>query len=69
MSHPTAQTIVQAERRLAHTEQAIDVVSQACPALVPLVEQGEFRSEHTTHTVEQSLGEIKQQPIDCLILG
>jgi len=44
-------------------------VSQACPALVPLVEQGEFRSEQTTSTVEQSLGQIKQQPIDCLILG
>lgn len=47
----------------------VDVVSQACPALVPLVEKGEFRSEHTTHTVDQALGEIKRQPIDCLILG
>jgi glutamate racemase len=33
------------------------------------VEKGEFRSEHTTHTVDQALGDIKGQPIDCLILG
>lgn len=47
----------------------VDVVSHACPHLVPLVEQGEFRSQHTTAVVEESLQGMKQHPIDCLILG
>lgn len=47
----------------------VDVVSQSCPALVPLVEQGEFRSDQTSHVVDESLTQIKRYPIDCLILG
>ncbi|SDW21168.1 glutamate racemase [Paenibacillus sp. PDC88] len=47
----------------------INVMSQACPALVPLVEQGDFRSEHTRSTVSESLNGMKDKPIDTLILG
>ncbi|WP_438349732.1 glutamate racemase [Paenibacillus sp. FA6] len=47
----------------------VNVISEACPLLVPLVEQGLFRSEVTTHIVEQSLENIRNTNIDCLILG
>ncbi|MDO7906044.1 glutamate racemase [Paenibacillus sp. JX-17] len=47
----------------------VGVYSLACPDFVPLVERGEFRSEETTRTIKASLEPIKQQPIDCLILG
>lgn len=33
----------------------VHVVSEACPGLVPLVEQGQFRSNETTSVVEASL--------------
>jgi glutamate racemase len=47
----------------------IRVVSRACPLLVPLVEQGLFDTEETYQIVEQSLAPIKNEEIDCLILG
>ncbi len=47
----------------------VDVVSHACPALVPLVEQGLFRSKTTSQVVEETLRPIQTYPIDCLILG
>jgi len=47
----------------------IDVVSQACPAFVPLVENGIFRTRETWITVSRSLEPLQGKPIDCLILG
>nr|WP_154118173.1 glutamate racemase [Paenibacillus monticola] len=47
----------------------VQVVSQACPALVPLVEQGMFRSEESQIAVAESLNGIKYETIDTLILG
>ncbi len=47
----------------------VQVVSQACPALVPLVEQGMFRSEESQIAVAESLNGIKYESIDTLILG
>ncbi|MNJ45779.1 glutamate racemase [Paenibacillus bouchesdurhonensis] len=47
----------------------IDVVSDACPAFVPLVEQGQFETPEAQQVVEESLQGMKQHPIDCLILG
>lgn len=47
----------------------VQVVSQACPALVPYVEQGLFRSEESHLAVAESLNGIKYEPIDTLILG
>jgi glutamate racemase len=47
----------------------VHVVSEACPGLVPLVEQGQFRSNETTSVVEASLQNMRSSSIDCLILG
>ncbi|SES98773.1 glutamate racemase [Paenibacillus sp. NFR01] len=47
----------------------VEVVSQACPALVPFVEQGMFRSEESHIAVAESLNGIKYAPIDTMILG
>ncbi|MWC28881.1 glutamate racemase [Paenibacillus sp. MMS18-CY102] len=47
----------------------IHVISQACPAFVPLVEQGNFRSTETYDTVRQALGYLREYPLDCMILG
>ena len=47
----------------------VEVVSQACPAFVPLVEDGNFRSEETMRIVAESLAPIKRDDMDCLILG
>ncbi|MCZ8518088.1 MULTISPECIES: glutamate racemase [Paenibacillus] len=47
----------------------IEVVSQACPLFVPLVERGEFATEHTRRVVEETLTGLRRLPMDCLILG
>ncbi|GGG10587.1 glutamate racemase [Paenibacillus albidus] len=47
----------------------VQVVSLACPSLVPLVEQGMFRSEESAGVVEMELADIKNRHIDTLILG
>jgi glutamate racemase len=47
----------------------IEAISLACPKLVPLVEQGNFRSEETRQTVNESLQPLFRTPIDTLILG
>lgn len=48
---------------------AIEIVSEACPTLVPLVEQGRYEMPEALQVVEEALREIRQYPIDCLILG
>ncbi|WP_317890170.1 glutamate racemase [Paenibacillus sabuli] len=57
------------EQALKRLNPHIHVLSQACPAFVPLVEQGNFRSSETLAAVEQSLRTLKQGQIDSLILG
>jgi len=47
----------------------VNVISEACPLLVPLVEQGLFRAEGTIDIVKRSLQNIRDTSIDCLILG
>ncbi|MBP2001336.1 glutamate racemase [Paenibacillus shirakamiensis] len=47
----------------------IDVVSDACPTLVPLVEQGMFDSVAAQAVVRKALIGIKKFKIDTLILG
>lgn len=47
----------------------LEVVSRACPDFVPLVENGNFRSEETYCVVQSSLSPIRQGSMDCLILG
>ncbi|MFC5471769.1 glutamate racemase [Cohnella suwonensis] len=47
----------------------IEIVSKACPAFVPLVEAGNFRSHETTRIVSEALRPLRGFPMDCLILG
>ncbi|SDF63791.1 glutamate racemase [Fontibacillus panacisegetis] len=48
---------------------AIEIFSEACPTLAPLVEQGKYETEEALEVVQESLMNIKHCPIDCLILG
>lgn len=57
------------ENALRQISPQIQVVSQACPSFVPLVEQGLFHAEETRQVVEDTLSELRQKPMDCLILG
>jgi len=57
---------VQALRQL---NPRVEVVTRACPAFVPLVERGNFRSEQTYDTVREGLNGLTALPIDTLILG
>jgi glutamate racemase len=57
------------ELALYQISPTIQVFSQACPLLVPLVEQGLFESEQTANVVKKSLQALKSVPMDCLILG
>ena len=54
---------------LTQLKPQIEVISRACPKFVPLVEQGNFRSEETYKTVAESLQSLCSTPIDTLILG
>ena len=47
----------------------IRVVSEACPDLAPLVEQGQFDTVETKAIVQRSLLDMQKHEIDCLILG
>jgi glutamate racemase len=57
------------EQALRSISPNIQVFSQACPDLVPLVEKGLFDADEAIHIVEQSLGALREKPLDCLILG
>ncbi|WP_081757118.1 glutamate racemase [Gorillibacterium massiliense] len=46
-----------------------EVVSLACPRLVPLVENDQFESEEAYTVVRESLIELQKHTMDCLILG
>lgn len=47
----------------------VEIVSLACPKLVPLVEDGDFHSQETRTIVTESLEALRDVPMDCLILG
>jgi len=47
----------------------VRVVSLACPAFVPLVERGLFRSEEAVDVVCDALRPLRRETIDTLILG
>ncbi|GGG15738.1 glutamate racemase [Paenibacillus abyssi] len=57
------------EQALKRLKPHIEVISQACPTFVPLVEKGNFCSDETYETVRESLQFLKGSPIDSLILG
>lgn len=48
---------------------AVEVVSKACPTFVPLVEDGNFRSNETNKAVSDALASLRISRMDCLILG
>ncbi|MNE61893.1 Glutamate racemase 1 [compost metagenome] len=47
----------------------VQVISEACPKFVPLVEKGKFSTLETLATVRESIGHLRSYPIDTLILG
>lgn len=47
----------------------IHVVSLACPAFVPIVEQGLYESEEARRIVMETLAPLNDRNMDCLILG
>ncbi|MEK3883591.1 glutamate racemase [Paenibacillus sp. PL2-23] len=57
------------EQALRELSPHVQVISEACPNFVPLVEQGNFRSSETFRIVEESLAHMREYPMDCLILG
>lgn len=48
---------------------SIEVLSLACPKLVPLVEMGLYDGVKSKNIVAQSLKPFRDKPMDCLILG
>ena len=57
------------EQRLQETRPGCKVYSQACPLLVPLVEEGWLHSRETRMIVKKYLHPLRDKQIDTLILG
>lgn len=57
------------DEALREISSQLEIVSLACPELVPLVEAGDFDSPHVWETVRRSLAPLKARELDCLILG
>jgi glutamate racemase len=57
------------EQALTSISPNIQVYSQACPLLAPLVERGMYDADEAVQVVEQSLAPLRTSPMDCLILG
>ncbi len=56
-------------RELAALKPGIKVISQACPLLVPLIEEGLAKRPETIKILRNYLRPLKQKDIDTLILG
>ncbi len=48
---------------------AVEIVAQACPLFVPLVEEGETDSAIARQVAEKYLASLREQQIDTLVLG
>lgn len=57
------------ERLLKEKRPEIQVFSQACPLLVPLVEEGWLKRPETKRIVRKYLSPIIQKQVDVLVLG
>jgi glutamate racemase len=57
------------ERLLKKVRPKIQVFSQACPLLVPLVEEGWLRRPETKRIVRKYLSPLKMKQVDTLVLG
>lgn len=56
-------------RMISERNPEIEVISKACPLLVPLVEEGWFEDEITRLTVRKYLKDVLAKNIDTLVLG
>jgi glutamate racemase len=57
------------EMELHKLDSRVQVFQQACPLLVPLIEEGEQDWEGTTMILKRYLASIQQADVDTLILG
>jgi glutamate racemase len=57
------------EREIGARDPDIRVYSQACPLLVPLVEEGWFDARETKMIVKKYLRPLKDRQIDAMVLG
>lgn len=57
------------EREIRRLDPAIEVVSQACPLLVPLIEEGWFEAEETMSIARKYLAPLLDAGVDTLVLG
>ncbi|RJQ66802.1 MAG: glutamate racemase [Desulfobacteraceae bacterium] len=57
------------EQQLKQLAPDVEVYSQACPLLVPLVEEGWTRRQETKMIVRRYLQPLRQRAIDTLVLG
>jgi glutamate racemase len=57
------------ERQLKARDAAIQVISQACPLFVPLVEENWMHKSETKRIARTYLEPIRRQQVDSLILG
>ena len=57
------------ERKIRAINPAARIYSQACPLLVPLVEEGWFKKPETVMIVKKYLHSLKVKQIDTLVLG
>lgn len=57
------------DRALRELSPNVQIMSKACPRLVPLVEKGLFAAAESKEIVFESLSSLQSEPIDCLILG
>jgi len=57
------------ERLLKEADPGIQVFSQACPLLVPLVEEGWLKRPETKRIVRKYLSPLKMKQVDTLVMG
>ncbi len=57
------------EKRIKEIDPWIKVISQACPLLVPLAEEGWFNKDVTVKIANEYLRRLKKAKVDTLILG
>ncbi|WP_058303471.1 glutamate racemase [Gorillibacterium timonense] len=57
------------DEALREISSQLEIVSLACPDLVPLVEAGDFDSPHAWETVRRSLAPLVGRELDSLIMG
>lgn len=50
-------------------DSSVKVISQACPLLVPLVEEGLIQDEITKMALKRYIAPLKQAQVDCIVLG